>query len=66
MIGAARDEPRQQEDDEPTVDMEQIVGKAGFLADRQDQTMIGLRDMGKVRNEKALLVWNGLSVICTR
>src|SRR3546814_4244501 len=58
-----------QENDEPAVDMEEVVGESRIFADPQNQTIIFLRDIDLVRNdenhsclEQALL--GGAVIVC--
>src|SRR3546814_4523840 len=62
-------EPGNQENDEPAVDMEEVVGESRIFADPQNQTIIFLRDIDLVRNdenhsclEQALL--GGAVIVC--
>src|SRR3546814_14536218 len=45
-------EPGNQENDEPAVDMEEVVGESRIFADPQNQTIIFLRDIDLVRNDE--------------
>src|SRR3546814_9780576 len=45
-------EPGNQENDEPAVAMEEVVGESRIFADPQNQTIIFLRDIDLVRKDR--------------